>query len=109
MTTQSETLSRSPGLRALAAVTLCALLLAGCSGAGSQEQVQVQAPPPVSPEVIAVAEKAIEEGRYSDAKLLLERARLSEPGNPRPRPALAELQLALPNPQAAEHTGRTPE
>src|SRR3546814_10141719 len=89
MTTQSESLSRSPGLRALAAVTLCALLLAGCSGAGSQEQVQVQAPPPVSPEVIAVAEKAIGEGRYSDAKLLLGRGLLSEAGNPAPPVALA--------------------
>src|SRR3546814_1279861 len=79
-------------------------LLAGCSGAGSQEQVQVQAPPPVSPEVIAVAEKAIEEGRYSDAKLLLERALLSEPGNPRARLAMAEIQLALRNLEAAEQT-----
>src|SRR3546814_1212278 len=104
MTTQSESLLRSPGLRALAAVTLCALLLAGCSSAGSQEQVQVQAPPPVSPEVIAVAEKAIGEGRYSDAKQLPERALPSERGKPRARMPIAAIHIDMRNLEPAEQT-----
>src|SRR3546814_17945814 len=64
-------------------------------------QVQVEAPT-VSPEVIAVAEKAVAEGRYDDAKLLVERVLLSDPANPRARLAMAEIQLAFHNLGAAE-------
>ena len=91
----------SPRLRALAAA--CALLLAGCSTAG-QEQPQVQAPPAVSPEVIAVAEKAVADGRYADAKLMLERVLLSDPANLRARLAMAEIQLAFRNLDMAEQS-----
>lgn len=89
-----------PRLRALAAAGACALLLAACSTA-AVEQVQVEAPA-VSPEVIAVAEKAVSEGRYDDAKLLVERVLLSDPANPRARLAMAEIQLAFRNLGAAE-------
>jgi Flp pilus assembly protein TadD len=84
----------------LAAVAACALLLTACSSA-VQEQPQVQAPA-VSPEMIGVAEKAIEEGRHADAKLLLERVLLSDPANQRARLAMAEIQLAFRNLDAAE-------
>jgi Tfp pilus assembly protein PilF len=90
-------------LRALAAAAACALLLAGCSTAG-QEQPQVQAPPAVSPEVIAVAEKAVADGRYADAKLMLERVLLSDPANSRARLAMAEIQLAFRNLDMAEQS-----
>src|SRR3546814_12007693 len=63
-------------------------------------QVQVEAPT-VSPEVIAVAEKAVAEGRYDDAKLLVERVLLSDPANPRARLAMAEIKLAFHNLGAA--------
>jgi Tfp pilus assembly protein PilF len=90
-------------LRALAAAAACALLLAGCGTAG-QEQPQVQAPPPVAPEVIAVAEKAVADGRYADAKLMLERVLLSDPANSRARLAMAEIQLAFRNVDMAERS-----
>jgi Flp pilus assembly protein TadD len=90
-------------LRALATAAACALLLAGCSTAG-QEQAQVQAPPAVSPEVIAVAEKAVADGRYADAKLMLERVLLSDPANSRARLAMAEIQLAFRNLDMAEQS-----
>ena len=87
--------------RPLAAVAACALLLAACGTAG-QDQPQVQAPPVVSPEVVIVAEQAIEQGRHGDAKLLLERVLLSDPGNLRARLAMAEIQLAFRNLEAAD-------
>ena len=92
-----------PRLRALAVATACVLLLAGCSAAGDQ-QPQVQAPPAVSPEVIAAVEKAVADGRYADAKLMLERALLSDPANPRARLAMAEIQLAFRNLDMAEQS-----
>ena len=95
--------SASPRLRALASATACALLLAGCSTAG-QQQPQLQAAPAVSPEVVGVAETAVEQGRYADAKLLLERALLSDPANPRARLAMAEIQLAFRNLEMAEQS-----
>ena len=102
MTTQYRA-PAGPRLRALAAATACALLLAGCSAAGD-EPPQVQAPPAVSPEVIAVAEKAVADGRYADAKLMLERVLLSDPANPRARLAMAEIQLAFRNLDMAEQS-----
>ena len=86
--------------RPLSAVALCTLLAACVTAA--EPQPQVQAPPAVSPEVVAIAEQAIEQGRPGDAKLLLERVLLAEPGNLRAHLAMAELQLAFRNLEAAE-------
>jgi Flp pilus assembly protein TadD len=87
--------------RPVVAAAACALLLTACSTAG-QGEAPVIAPPAVSPEVVAVAEQAIEQGRYQDAKLLLERVLLSEPNNPRARLGMAEVQLAFKSLAAAE-------
>ena len=106
MPTPSEVISLRPSAsaaflrRPLAAAAVCALLLSACSTAAEYEP-QVQAPPAVSPEVVVVAEQAIEKGRYADAKLLLERVLLSDPGNLRARLAMAEIQLAFRNLEAA--------
>jgi Flp pilus assembly protein TadD len=106
MPTPSETAAaRRPGApfrwRPLAAAAGCALLLAACT-TDSQERPLVEAPPPVSPEVVIVAERAIEQGRHADAKLLLERVLLSDPANLRARLAMAEIQLAFRNLDAAD-------
>ena len=90
----------TPRLCALAATAACGLLLSACGTV--DETPQVQAPPPVSPEVVSVAEKAIDESRYPDAKLLLERVLLSEPENPRARLGMAEIMLAYRNLEPAE-------
>lgn len=87
-------------LRGAAAAMACALLLTAC--AGTQEELKVQAPPAVAPEMVATAEQAVAEGRYADAKLLLERILLSEPSNSRARLAMAEIKLGYRNLDQAE-------
>jgi len=83
-------------LRTLTAGVVVTLVLAACSSP-ALEQPPVQVPPAVSPEIIGLAEEAVEAGRYDDAKLLVERVLLSDPSNPRARLAMAEIQLAFRN------------
>ncbi len=85
---------RAGAARSLLAFVACAGLLAACE-TSVEAPPQVEAPPPISPEVIAVTEQAIDQGRYADAKLLLERVLLAEPGNMRARLGMAEVQLAF--------------
>ncbi|MEO3429571.1 tetratricopeptide repeat protein [Pelagibius sp. CAU 1746] len=81
------------GSRFLAVAAVCALVLTACA---TSEEVPLQAKPePVSPEIVAAAEQAIEQGNYADAKLLLERVLLADPGNLRARLGMAESQLAF--------------
>ena len=89
-----------PRLRAVTAAAACALVLAACSA--GPEQPQVQASPAVAPEVVGLAEQAVAAGRYDDAKILVERILLSDPANPQARLAMAEIQLAFRNLEAAE-------
>lgn len=84
----------APALRSLVAAAACALLLSACA-ATTREASQQTAPEPVSPEIVAAAEQAIDQGRHGDAKLLLERVLLAEPNNLRARVAMAETQLAF--------------
>lgn len=88
-----------PGIRSLVAAAACTLILSACA---TSEEAPVQAQPePVSPEIVAAAERAIEQENYADAKLLLERVLLAEPGNLRARLAMAETQLAFGQLEAA--------
>lgn len=79
------------------------LLLAGCESTGMGEDSEVgeelallpeEAPPAAEPETIFLAEAALEEGRYDDAQVLLERYLFTFPGNPRGTLAAGELKLA---------------
>lgn len=71
----------------------CMLALGACSAAPEQPQVHVSTA--VAPEVLALAERAVADGRYDDAKILVERILLSDPTNPQARLAMAEIQLAF--------------
>ncbi|WP_193370765.1 tetratricopeptide repeat protein [Pelagibius marinus] len=94
------------GTRSLAAAAACALFLSACASSSGQAPVQVQSEP-VSPEIVAAAEQSIEQGNYADAKLLLERVLLAEPGNLRARLAMAETQLAFGQLDAASEAFET--
>lgn len=91
-----QTAGRSPARRpgSLAGAAFCLLLLSACATT-APEAPPAPAPEPVSPEVIGIAEQAIEQARHGDAKVLLERILLAEPGNARARLGMAEVQLAF--------------
>lgn len=91
--------------RPLLMAVVCIPLLSACATA-PEPPPQAEAPPAVSPEVIAVAEQAIDQGRYADAKLLLERVLLSDPGNSRARLGMAEVQLSMGRAEAAAEAFR---
>jgi len=78
----------------LAGAAFCLLLLSACA-TSMPEAPPAPPPEPVSPEVIGIAEQAIEQERHGDAKLLLERVLLAEPGNTRARLGMAEIELAF--------------
>lgn len=71
------------------------LFLAGCAATVDDSKLDVTAPPAaLPPNTLAFAEKAIEDGRYADAKLLVERVLLVDGENPRAKLVLAEIRLA---------------
>ena len=79
-------------------------MLAGCQTTGMGEEAEAgeelallpeEPPPAAEPETIYLAETALEEGRYKDAQVLLERYLFTFPGDPRGTLAAAELKLAL--------------
>lgn len=85
----------------LALVFALALGAAGCATTDVAEQVKSAPPSTVSPETLATAERAIDQGRYDDARLVLERVLLAEPDNARAQLAIAEIQLAHNSQEAA--------
>jgi Tfp pilus assembly protein PilF len=80
-------------LRPLAASVVLVLFLSACATSGVTPPAAM-APQEVSPETIATVERAVEDGRYEDARLLLERALLAQPDHPRALLAMAEIRLA---------------
>jgi len=78
-------------------LALSLLVLSACATAPTLEEpkeVVEKVPAPVIAETIGLAEKAIEEVRYDDAQLMLERVLLVDPENPRAILNLAEVRLA---------------
>jgi len=91
--------------RALRALCLAAALgaVAGCASQVGKENAPPSAAPfaAPAPDTLALAERAWRERRYGDARALLDRVLLSDPGNPRAKYLAAELILAQGAPQAA--------
>ncbi|MGH6948444.1 MAG: tetratricopeptide repeat protein [Kiloniellales bacterium] len=78
----------------LAFALALALGAAGCATTDVVEETKSAPPLLVSSETLATAERAIDQGRYDDARLVLERVLLAEPDNARAQLALAEIHLA---------------
>ena len=90
----------------LAIALVLAIGLPGCVTDSQEEEelVLIEAPeiPPPSPQTMGLAERALQQGRYDDAKELLDRVLYAEPGNERARLNLAEVYLAKGRPNEAE-------
>lgn len=111
--TSPDDLSLREPKRARALVALALLfsvsLLSACASAPSEEEIELDEasiedlvqPEAADPDTILLAERAIREGRYDDAALLLERVLHTYPDDPRGILAVGELQLAKGHPTEA--------
>ena len=106
---EASTLSRgrihASGSVAVAAAIL--IVLAGCEtlSLGQDEPDEIVALPvvqPVAPGTLALAERALSDDRYDDARQLIERVLISEPENWEAQLLLAEMHLASGYPGIAE-------
>ena len=82
--------------RRVAIAAVLAVALVGCETAPEDSPELSIAPvvAPAPPGTVALAERAFAEHRYGDAKRLLDRVLIADPGNPRARLIVAELILA---------------
>jgi len=93
-----QTRACKDGLRRRAHLPLVAAIIAVLSGCSAttpgMRPTVAQDPKPVDPRVLELAEKAIDDSRYTDAKKLLERVFLADPKNAEARRLAAELTSA---------------
>ncbi len=87
---------RSDLPRGVAIAAVLAVALAGCETAPEKSPELSIAPviAPAPPGTVELAERAFAEERYGDARQLLDRVLIADPGNPRARLIVAELILA---------------
>jgi Flp pilus assembly protein TadD len=104
--------------RVIAAFAVAGLALAGCqtTGMGEEDEASIEdempllppdSVPAAEPETILLVEKALDEGRIRDARVLLERFVFTFPEDPRGKLAAAELRLALGDTGGAMQVFRT--
>ena len=105
MTSPDDLSSREPRqARTLAVLALLFSVgfLSGCATDPAEKDLAAESisvddlvkPEPADPDTILLAERAIKEGRYDDAEVLLERVLYTYPDDPRGLLAAAELRLA---------------
>lgn len=76
-------------------------ILAGCATPAQVSQLPAPKKAPLDPMALNIAEKAVGEGRYGDAKQILQRVFASDPGNLHGKLLLAEIILATGAPMNA--------